>query len=244
MVQRDLQFVVWVDASFRERRRLIGLLCAHFKPPPNTHTNEAVQHIKSRHVRSHYVTSQLIRFSIRATDAAQVCSSTNICWMHKDIEWPPPTPLWLTVVFYLSQAKYWNACVNKVEGVIVDNKGNIINKLFGKWNEAVYCGEPPSATCVWRASTTGFLINTSIESLSRGGGWFFLSASAMQMHCQWTVSSTTVLPSLPLSWMSWTPPWSLCCLPQTAACVWTKGRKNTTGGKWWLHWECPKLNLI
>uniref|UniRef100_H3C3D6 Oxysterol-binding protein-related protein 3 n=1 Tax=Tetraodon nigroviridis TaxID=99883 RepID=H3C3D6_TETNG len=50
------------------------------------------------------------------------------------------------------KAKYWNPSVNKVEGVITDNKGNVIHKLFGKWHEAVYYGEPPSATCVWRAN--------------------------------------------------------------------------------------------
>lgn len=55
--------------------------------------------------------------------------------------------------------------MNEVEGVITDNKGNVIHKLFGKWHEAVYCGEPPSATCVWRASTTSFFINASIKPL-------------------------------------------------------------------------------
>lgn len=68
-------------------------------------------------------------------------------------------------VFYLSQAKYWNPSVNEVEGVITDRKGNVIHKLFGKWHEAVYCGKPPSATCVWRASTTVFFINASMQSL-------------------------------------------------------------------------------
>lgn len=50
------------------------------------------------------------------------------------------------------KAKYWNSSVNEVEGTVTDQKGKVIHKLFGKWHEAVYCGDPPSATCVWRAS--------------------------------------------------------------------------------------------
>lgn len=69
------------------------------------------------------------------------------------------------VVFYISQSKYWNPRVNEVEAVITDRKGKVIHKLFGKWNEAIYCGEPPLATCVWKASTMGFFINAPIISL-------------------------------------------------------------------------------
>ncbi|XP_055359502.1 oxysterol-binding protein-related protein 3 isoform X4 [Betta splendens] len=50
------------------------------------------------------------------------------------------------------KAKYWNSSVNEVEGTIADQKGKVIHKLFGKWHEAVFCGDPPSATCVWRAN--------------------------------------------------------------------------------------------
>ncbi|XP_061771807.1 oxysterol-binding protein-related protein 3 isoform X2 [Nerophis ophidion] len=46
----------------------------------------------------------------------------------------------------------WNSGVNEVEGTITDQKGNVVHRLFGKWHEAVYCGDPPSATCVWRAN--------------------------------------------------------------------------------------------
>lgn len=56
-----------MEASFRERRRLIGLVFEG--DPPSHHFPEAVQDIQSRHVRSHYVSSQLIRFSSRAADA-------------------------------------------------------------------------------------------------------------------------------------------------------------------------------
>uniref|UniRef100_A0A3B5ASQ4 Oxysterol-binding protein-related protein 3 n=1 Tax=Stegastes partitus TaxID=144197 RepID=A0A3B5ASQ4_9TELE len=42
--------------------------------------------------------------------------------------------------------------VNEVEGSITDNKGKVIHRLFGKWHEAVFCGDPPSAKCIWRAN--------------------------------------------------------------------------------------------
>lgn len=141
---------------------------------------EAVQNIRWRHVRSHYVSSQLIRFSSRATDAhgsRALPASTGSTL--------PSLDSLLSSVY--SQAKYWNPCVNEVEGVITDSKGNVIHKLFGKWHEAVYCGEPPSATCVWRASTTScFLKNMSINPMygvlmEGGGGSSFLSVCVMQM---------------------------------------------------------------
>uniref|UniRef100_A0A6Q2YUQ5 Oxysterol-binding protein n=1 Tax=Esox lucius TaxID=8010 RepID=A0A6Q2YUQ5_ESOLU len=50
------------------------------------------------------------------------------------------------------KAKYWNSSVNEVEGSITDHKGKVIHRLFGKWNEGMYCGDPPSATCIWRAN--------------------------------------------------------------------------------------------
>uniref|UniRef100_A0A3Q3LX00 Oxysterol-binding protein n=1 Tax=Labrus bergylta TaxID=56723 RepID=A0A3Q3LX00_9LABR len=50
------------------------------------------------------------------------------------------------------KAKYWNSSVNEIEGTITDNKGKVTRRLFGKWHESVFCGDPPSATCVWRAN--------------------------------------------------------------------------------------------
>ncbi|XP_039974475.1 oxysterol-binding protein-related protein 3 isoform X2 [Xiphias gladius] len=50
------------------------------------------------------------------------------------------------------KAKYWNSSVNEVEGTITDQKGKVVHRLFGKWHEAVFCGNPPSATCIWRAN--------------------------------------------------------------------------------------------
>ncbi|TSK34748.1 Oxysterol-binding protein-related protein 3 [Bagarius yarrelli] len=51
------------------------------------------------------------------------------------------------------KAKYWNSSMNEVEGTIVDHKGKVIHKLFGKWHESIYCGSPPSATCIWRINS-------------------------------------------------------------------------------------------
>ncbi|KAK1172959.1 oxysterol-binding protein-related protein 3-like isoform X4 [Acipenser oxyrinchus oxyrinchus] len=48
------------------------------------------------------------------------------------------------------KAKYWNSDVNGVEGTITDVNGKVVQRLFGKWHEGVYCGVPPSANCVWR----------------------------------------------------------------------------------------------
>ncbi|XP_033914707.3 oxysterol-binding protein-related protein 3-like isoform X3 [Acipenser ruthenus] len=48
------------------------------------------------------------------------------------------------------KVKYWNSDVNGVEGTITDRNGKVVQRLFGKWNEGVYCGVPPSANCVWR----------------------------------------------------------------------------------------------
>uniref|UniRef100_A0A8C1TSC1 Oxysterol-binding protein n=1 Tax=Cyprinus carpio TaxID=7962 RepID=A0A8C1TSC1_CYPCA len=41
---------------------------------------------------------------------------------------------------------------NEVEGMVTDSNGRVIHSLFGKWNEALYLGKPPSATCIWRAN--------------------------------------------------------------------------------------------
>uniref|UniRef100_A0A3B3CN58 Oxysterol-binding protein n=1 Tax=Oryzias melastigma TaxID=30732 RepID=A0A3B3CN58_ORYME len=48
---------------------------------------------------------------------------------------------------------YWSSSVNEVEGAITDNKGKVVHRIFGKWHEAVFCGDPPSAKCIWRANT-------------------------------------------------------------------------------------------
>ncbi|XP_030644970.1 oxysterol-binding protein-related protein 3a [Chanos chanos] len=42
--------------------------------------------------------------------------------------------------------------INEVEGVVTDSDGHVVHSLFGKWHEALYLGDPPSATCIWRAN--------------------------------------------------------------------------------------------
>ncbi|RXN33394.1 oxysterol-binding -related 3-like isoform X1 [Labeo rohita] len=54
--------------------------------------------------------------------------------------------------FVAEQAKYWNSSMNEVEGAVTDHKGKVVHKLFGKWHEGMYCGSPPSATCIWRTN--------------------------------------------------------------------------------------------
>uniref|UniRef100_A0A673L690 Oxysterol-binding protein-related protein 3 n=1 Tax=Sinocyclocheilus rhinocerous TaxID=307959 RepID=A0A673L690_9TELE len=54
------------------------------------------------------------------------------------------------VTFLKSRSGGLNA--NEVEGMVTDSNGRVIHSLFGKWNEALYLGKPPSATCIWRAN--------------------------------------------------------------------------------------------
>lgn len=42
--------------------------------------------------------------------------------------------------------------MNEIEGVVTDSSGKVVHSIFGKWHESVFQGDPPSATCVWRAS--------------------------------------------------------------------------------------------
>ncbi|KAM3857865.1 oxysterol-binding protein-related protein 3-like [Diretmus argenteus] len=50
------------------------------------------------------------------------------------------------------KAKSWSSTVNEIEGIITDRDGKVIHSIFGKWHEGVYQGDPPSATCIWRAN--------------------------------------------------------------------------------------------
>lgn len=45
---------------------------------------------------------------------------------------------------------YWNSNVNEVQGVVIDQEGKVVHRLFGKWHEGLYCGVAPSAKCIWR----------------------------------------------------------------------------------------------
>uniref|UniRef100_A0A670I3N0 Oxysterol-binding protein n=1 Tax=Podarcis muralis TaxID=64176 RepID=A0A670I3N0_PODMU len=48
------------------------------------------------------------------------------------------------------KVNYWNSNVNEVQGVVMDQEGKVVHRLFGKWHEGLYCGVGPSAKCIWR----------------------------------------------------------------------------------------------
>ncbi|KFO27988.1 Oxysterol-binding protein-related protein 6 [Fukomys damarensis] len=52
--------------------------------------------------------------------------------------------------FVSEQVNYWNSNVNEIQGVVIDQEGKVVHRLFGKWHEGLYCGVAPSAKCIWR----------------------------------------------------------------------------------------------
>ncbi|XP_061885284.1 oxysterol-binding protein-related protein 3-like isoform X1 [Entelurus aequoreus] len=50
------------------------------------------------------------------------------------------------------KARSWSSSVNEIEGVVTDSEGKVVHSLFGKWHESIFQGDPPSATCIWRAN--------------------------------------------------------------------------------------------
>jgi len=52
---------------------------------------------------------------------------------------------WLPV-----QSGYWSAKKHEVYGVVQNSEGKTVHRLYGKWNEGLYYGEPQTAKCVWR----------------------------------------------------------------------------------------------
>ncbi|XP_034990443.1 oxysterol-binding protein-related protein 6 isoform X4 [Zootoca vivipara] len=48
------------------------------------------------------------------------------------------------------KVNYWNSNMNEVQGVVMDQEGKVVHRLFGKWHEGLYCGVGPSAKCIWR----------------------------------------------------------------------------------------------
>lgn len=43
-------------------------------------------------------------------------------------------------------------------GNVTNADGKVVRSLFGKWNEALYCGVAPSARCIWRPGNITRLI--------------------------------------------------------------------------------------
>uniref|UniRef100_A0A674E7J9 Oxysterol-binding protein n=1 Tax=Salmo trutta TaxID=8032 RepID=A0A674E7J9_SALTR len=51
------------------------------------------------------------------------------------------------------KGNYWSSNVNEVQGIVMDQEGKVVHRLFGKWHEGLYCGVPPSAKCIWRTGS-------------------------------------------------------------------------------------------
>lgn len=165
--------------AFTERRRLIALACARLKDllklcrissqvmsevimhPHLLLNTPAQQHTQDY---SRWFTQQQHLLTARGQyhDCCIVTSNHILLSMSQG-------DLLLNIIFFyncqfFSQAKYWNSSVNEVEGTIMDKKGKVIHKLFGKWHEAVFCGDPPSATCIWRASMPSFFHENALTA--------------------------------------------------------------------------------
>jgi hypothetical protein len=54
-----------------------------------------------------------------------------------------------------------------VHGNVYDEHDSVVRTLFGKWNEGLYCGIPPSAKCVWRPGNLLLIIRFSIPISNR-----------------------------------------------------------------------------
>lgn len=48
------------------------------------------------------------------------------------------------------KTSYWSNKKYELHGKITNENGKVVHHLFGRWNEALYCGVNPSAKCVWR----------------------------------------------------------------------------------------------
>lgn len=48
------------------------------------------------------------------------------------------------------KASYWSNKKHEISGVITSNDGQVMETIFGKWDESLYAGTAPSARCIWR----------------------------------------------------------------------------------------------
>ncbi|CAG2120161.1 unnamed protein product, partial [Medioppia subpectinata] len=48
------------------------------------------------------------------------------------------------------KASYWSNKKHEVNGVLVNANGDVIERLFGKWNESLHSGSASGAKCIWR----------------------------------------------------------------------------------------------
>lgn len=56
----------------------------------------------------------------------------------------------LTCKLTFEKASYWSNKKHEVNGVLLNSNGDVIERLFGKWNESLHCGSAPNAKCIWR----------------------------------------------------------------------------------------------
>ncbi|XP_023931326.1 oxysterol-binding protein-related protein 6-like [Lingula anatina] len=56
----------------------------------------------------------------------------------------------ITCKLTFAKASYWSNKKNEVYGNITDKDGKVVQYLFGKWTEGLYCGKAPSVKCIWR----------------------------------------------------------------------------------------------
>ncbi|XP_054167946.1 oxysterol-binding protein-related protein 6-like isoform X2 [Oppia nitens] len=56
----------------------------------------------------------------------------------------------LTCRLTFEKASYWSNKKHEINGVLLNANGDIIDRLFGKWNESLHCGTASGAKCIWR----------------------------------------------------------------------------------------------
>lgn len=55
----------------------------------------------------------------------------------------------LTCKITFDKASYWSSSQNEIHGMVMNNRGQIIERIRGRWNESVYVG----SRCIWRVGT-------------------------------------------------------------------------------------------
>lgn len=55
----------------------------------------------------------------------------------------------LTCKITFEKASYWSNKKNDINGLIT-SKAEVVEKIFGRWNESIHCGTPPATRCIWR----------------------------------------------------------------------------------------------
>ncbi len=59
----------------------------------------------------------------------------------------------LTCKITFEKAGYWSNKKNEITGTVTVGKGEVLEKIFGRWNESIHCGTPPATRLLWRPGT-------------------------------------------------------------------------------------------